>query len=293
MSTSAHRAGGRDCRSVPRANLTGAVDQVFPEHVTQKLKHGEAVISEAHDCVTVRCLPPPPFFIRSLCFGPVLSLSPIPPCLFDLVFVHGPLQVLFSDIVGYTSMSTSVNTADVFDMLNKLYTAFDALSDKHGVYKVDTIGDGQLPSPLHLIDHLKAQPMRIVPHAFTLSCPHTFLRTPPFPMVYVVPHGGRPGSAAYMVAAGHEESSKLDHHIRVFAMAKVPPPGSLNRDPMPQIRTPLAAHTPGSVPPFLITFWPIPSGRSESATPLMTAHRHPTFDDASGTAFAESLTRTS
>ena len=43
-------------------------------------------------------------------------------------------------------MSTSVNTADVFDMLNKLYTAFDALSDKHGVYKVDTIGDGTRPS---------------------------------------------------------------------------------------------------------------------------------------------------
>ena len=81
--------------------------QVFPEHVSQKLKHGEAVISEAHDCVTV----------------------------------------LFSDIVGYTSMSTSVNTADVFDMLNKLYTAFDALSDKHGVYKVDTIGDGTHLTP--------------------------------------------------------------------------------------------------------------------------------------------------
>ena len=81
--------------------------QVFPEHVSQKLKHGEAVISEAHDCVTV----------------------------------------LFSDIVGYTSMSTSVNTADVFDMLNKLYTAFDALSDKHGVYKVDTIGDGTQLTP--------------------------------------------------------------------------------------------------------------------------------------------------
>ena len=59
---------------------------------------------------------------------------------------HDCVTVLFSDIVGYTSMSTSVNTADVFDMLNKLYTAFDALSDKHGVYKVDTIGDGTRPS---------------------------------------------------------------------------------------------------------------------------------------------------
>ena len=56
--------------------------------------------------------------------------------------------MLFSDIVGYTSMSSSVNTADVFDMLNQLYTAFDALCDQHGVYKVDTIGDG-LPPPIH------------------------------------------------------------------------------------------------------------------------------------------------
>ena len=27
--------------------------------------------------------------------------------------------------------------------------------------------------------------------------------------------------AAYIIAAGHEESSKQDHHLRVFAMAKV------------------------------------------------------------------------
>ena len=31
-------------------------------------------------------------------------------------------------------------------MLNQLFTAFDNLVDKHGVYKVETIGDGD-PSP--------------------------------------------------------------------------------------------------------------------------------------------------
>ena len=39
--------------------------------------------------------------------------------------------------------------------------------------------------------------------------------------------------AAYMVAAGHEESSKQDHHLRVFAMAKVPPHARSLHHPMP------------------------------------------------------------
>ncbi len=117
--------------------------QVFPEHVTQKLKHGEAVISEAHDCVTVRF---PVLTFAQMDFAVLFALLKLSFARSTFVSYFPSLQVLFSDIVGYTSMSTSVNTADVFDMLNKLYTAFDALSDKHGVYKVDTIGDGQ-PSP--------------------------------------------------------------------------------------------------------------------------------------------------
>lgn len=40
-------------------------------------------------------------------------------------------------------MSTRVATEELFEMLNIMYTAFDALVDKHGVYKVDTIGDGE------------------------------------------------------------------------------------------------------------------------------------------------------
>ena len=31
----------------------------------------------------------------------------------------------------------------VSDMLDRLYLAFDALADRHGVYKIDTIGDGE------------------------------------------------------------------------------------------------------------------------------------------------------
>ena len=76
--------------------------QVFPEHVAERLKNGEAMVAEAHDCVTI----------------------------------------LFADIVGFTKMSSIVSTKQLFDMLNRLYTQFDLLVDKHGVHKVDTIGDG-------------------------------------------------------------------------------------------------------------------------------------------------------
>ena len=41
-------------------------------------------------------------------------------------------------------MSSRVPTESLFEMLNVLYTAFDSLVDKHGVYKVDTIGDGEI-----------------------------------------------------------------------------------------------------------------------------------------------------
>ena len=39
-------------------------------------------------------------------------------------------------------ITTNVQTEDLFAMLNTLYTAFDELVDRHGVHKVDTIGDG-------------------------------------------------------------------------------------------------------------------------------------------------------
>ena len=45
------------------------------------------------------------------------------------------------------SMSSRVPTESLFEMLNVLYTAFDSLVDKHGVYKVDTIGDGEIVMP--------------------------------------------------------------------------------------------------------------------------------------------------
>lgn len=57
---------------------------------------------------------------------------------------HPNLVVLFSDIVDFTPLSSSMPTADMFKLLADLFTAFDGLADRFGVYKFETIGDAYL-----------------------------------------------------------------------------------------------------------------------------------------------------
>ncbi|EEC06639.1 atrial natriuretic peptide receptor, putative [Ixodes scapularis] len=46
------------------------------------------------------------------------------------------VSCLFSDIVGFTSMSGSCEPMEIVRLLNHLYLQFDNLSNLHGVYKV-------------------------------------------------------------------------------------------------------------------------------------------------------------
>ena len=54
------------------------------------------------------------------------------------------VTVLFSDVVGFTKLSARVGAAELVMMLNGVFSAFDQLSDKHGVEKIKTIGDAYM-----------------------------------------------------------------------------------------------------------------------------------------------------
>jgi adenylate cyclase len=69
------------------------------------------------------------------------------------------VTILFADVVGFTDLSARLSPAEVVAMLNRLFTAFDDLAEKHGLEKIKTIGDaymvvGGLPEAR--VDHAEA-----------------------------------------------------------------------------------------------------------------------------------------
>ena len=66
--------------------------------------------------------------------------------------------VLFADIVNFTVLSTAIPPARLVEMLDDIFSGFDALAEKHGIEKIKTIGDAYMAAagiPEPCADHVQ------------------------------------------------------------------------------------------------------------------------------------------
>ena len=71
---------------------------------------------------------------REICFWPIFFCSPLGETI--EAQKHDEVSMLFSDIVGFTSICSTASPLTVIDMLQDLYTKFDAFCGFLDIYKV-------------------------------------------------------------------------------------------------------------------------------------------------------------
>jgi guanylate cyclase len=72
---------------------------------------------------------------------------------------YDEVTVLFADIVGFTAFAETRPPEQVVEVLNRLFSRFDELADRHGVEKIKTIGDAYMVAaglPVPRPDHREA-----------------------------------------------------------------------------------------------------------------------------------------
>jgi adenylate cyclase len=87
-----------------RAKSRRLLLNILPQRIIDRLEAGETLIADRHDNVTV----------------------------------------LFSDFVGFTTISSALPPSTLIEELNDLFRGFDAICDRTGVEKIKTVGDAYL-----------------------------------------------------------------------------------------------------------------------------------------------------
>lgn len=67
--------------------------------------------------------------------------------------------ILFADLVNFTQISTTMSATKLVYLLNEIFSAFDELTEKHGLEKIKTIGDAYMVAggiPIERPDHAEA-----------------------------------------------------------------------------------------------------------------------------------------
>ena len=71
----------------------------------------------------------------------------------------GAASVLFADIVGFTPLSQRKTPDELVEILNRIFSRFDDLAERHGLEKIKTIGDAYMVAagiPESRADHAQA-----------------------------------------------------------------------------------------------------------------------------------------
>jgi class 3 adenylate cyclase/CheY-like chemotaxis protein len=57
---------------------------------------------------------------------------------------HPDVTVLLADLVGFTTLAAHIGPEQVVQLLNEIFSAFDLLTESHGLEKIKTIGDAYM-----------------------------------------------------------------------------------------------------------------------------------------------------
>ena len=87
-----------------RAKSDNLIESLFPARVAQRLKAGEATVAES----------------------------------------HGDATILFSDLVGFTNLTRKLAPGHLVEVLTEYFSILDALTEKHGVEKIKTVGNAYM-----------------------------------------------------------------------------------------------------------------------------------------------------